>query len=62
MWKNEHGPRHGPMDHGCGCGCHDGRHFFTKEERLEKLEDYKNWIEKEKQGVEERIEELKKSL
>ncbi|NMC57919.1 MAG: hypothetical protein GYA51_00780, partial [Candidatus Methanofastidiosa archaeon] len=50
MWKNEHGPRHGPMDHGCGCGCHDGRHFFTKEERLEKLEDYKNWLEKEKQG------------
>jgi len=56
MWK--HGPRHEPMN--CGCGCHSGRRFLTKEERIEMLEDYKNWLEKEKQGVEERIEELKK--
>lgn len=56
----EHESRHWHMGHKYDCHC--GRHFFTKEERLEKLEDYKNWLEKEKQGVEERIEELKKSL
>ena len=60
----EHGPRHshrhGPMEH--GPGCHRRRHFYTKQERIEMLEEYKTWLDKEKQGVEERIEELKKSL
>ena len=44
------------------CGCHgDGRHFLTKEERIKKLEEYKEWLENEKKGVEETIEELKKA-
>ena len=37
-----------------------GRHFFTKEERAELLEMYKKWLEKEAQGVEEILKELKK--
>jgi len=32
---------------------------LTKEEKLEWLEDYKNDLQKELQGVTERIEELK---
>ena len=35
--------------------------FFIKEEQIEHLELYKKWLEKEKQGVEERIETLKKA-
>ncbi|KYC51768.1 MAG: hypothetical protein AMQ22_01162 [Candidatus Methanofastidiosum methylothiophilum] len=64
MWKHEHmghgRPRYESMNCSCGGSCHSGRRFLTKEERIEMLEDYKNWLEKEKQGVEERIEELKK--
>ncbi|HOM95335.1 MAG: DUF5320 domain-containing protein [Candidatus Methanofastidiosa archaeon] len=45
-----------------GHGIHRRRRFFTKEERIQMLEDYKIWLEKERQGVEERIEELKKTL
>ena len=36
-----------------------GRRFLTKEEKLEWLEDYKTDLEKELQGVTERIQELK---
>jgi len=66
MWKfenMEHGPRQGHRhDHrNCEPGFHRRRHFFTREERLQMLEEYKTWLEKEKQGVEERIEEIKKS-
>jgi len=53
-----HVPRHGIHMHGCD----RRRHFYTKQERIEMLEGYKTWLDKEKQGVEERIEELKKSL
>ncbi len=51
-----HGPgmMHGQGDHACG------RHFFTKEERAEVLERYREWLEKESKGVEEAIEGLKK--
>ena len=38
-----------------------GRSFLTKEEKIEKLEQYKKWLENEKKGVEETIEELKKA-
>jgi len=38
-----------------------GRHFLTKEEKIEKLEEYKKWLENEKKGVEEAINELKKA-
>ena len=63
MWNNErmeHGPRHEHRRH--EHDCHRRRHFYTKQERIEMLEEYKTWLDKEKQGVEERIEELKKSL
>ena len=41
--------------------CHYGRNFLTKEEKMEHLKEYKNWLEKEKKGVEEKIEELNKA-
>jgi len=39
--------------------CGLDRRYLTKEEKLEWLEDYKTNLEKELQGVKERIEELK---
>ncbi len=63
MWKNErmeHGPRHGHRMH--KHSCERRRHFYTKQERIDMLEEYKTWLDKEKQGVEEKIEELKKAL
>lgn len=37
-----------------------GRHFLTKEEKTERLQEYKEWLESEAKGVEEAIEQLKK--
>lgn len=37
------------------------RQFYTKEEKIEMLEEYKKWLEKEAQGVKETIEKLKKA-
>lgn len=50
---------------GFGChshkfGCHGGRCFPTREEKIEMLEEYKKILEKEAKGVEETIEILKK--
>ena len=52
-----HGHGHG---HGDSC-CHGARHFLTREEKIEHLEMYKEWLEKEAQGVKEAIDELKKA-
>jgi len=52
-----HGPNRMYRNHGMQCW----RQFPTKEERIEHLEEYKKWLEKEKKGVEEAIEELKKA-
>jgi hypothetical protein len=44
-----------------GCGGHWGygaRSFLTKEEKLAMLKEYKEDLEKEVEGVEERIKEL----
>ena len=46
-----------------GCGGHWGwgygvRTFLTKEEKLAMLKEYKEDLEKEVQGIEERIKEL----
>ena len=42
-------------------GCHCGpRQFMTKEEKIKSLKEYQELLEKESQGVKERIEELKK--
>ena len=35
-----------------------GRHFLTKEEKIAKLKEYKNWLDNESKGVEEKITEL----
>ena len=40
---------------------HCCRHFPTKEEKIEHLEEYKKWLEQETKGVEETIQELKKA-
>ncbi len=46
----------------CGCGGGRGmRGFLTKEERIEILSEYKEQLEKEAKGVDERIKELKKN-
>jgi hypothetical protein len=44
-------------NHGMQCW----RHFLTKDEKIEMLEEYKKWLEKETKGVEERIKELNKA-
>jgi hypothetical protein len=51
------------MGYGYGCcggsaGRYGGRSFLTKEERLTMLKEYKDDLEKEVKGVEERIKEL----
>ena len=43
---------------GCGCG---PRGFLTKEEKIKMLQEYKESLEKEAQGVSERIKELEKN-
>lgn len=44
-----------------GCGCYEERRFFTKDEKIEMLEEYKEYMEKEAEGVAEKIERLKKA-
>ena len=50
------------MGYGYGCcgtaGSQRSRSFLTKEERIELLKEYKNDLEKETQGVSEKIKEL----
>ena len=52
---NEHYGRY--RNHGMQCW----RHFLTKDEKIEMLEEYKKWLENETKGVEERIKELNKA-
>ena len=45
---------------GCGCGCGPSfRRFFTVKEEQECLKSYKEQLQKELAGVEERIKELR---
>jgi hypothetical protein len=46
----------------CGCGMNpeDFRNFLTKEEKAAILKEYKESLEKELKGVEERIKEIQK--
>jgi len=52
---------------GCGCGMdhhghgHFARHFMTKAEKIEKLENYIEELKNELAGVQERLKELKVS-
>ncbi len=47
------------MDGNCGYG--GIRNFLTKEEKLEILNEYKDNLEREAQGVKEKIKELEKN-
>ncbi|MDQ0285418.1 hypothetical protein J2Z49_000519 [Desulfofundulus luciae] len=45
-----------------GCHCHGGqfhRHFYSREERLDRLENYLKQLQAEVKAVEEKIKELK---
>jgi len=44
----------------CESSC-GGRSFLTKEERIQKLNKYKEWLDNESNGVQEKIEDLKKA-
>jgi hypothetical protein len=49
---------------GCGCygsGYQRARSFLTKEERMTRLKEYQDELDKEKQGISERIKELEAS-
>ncbi len=61
-------PRKAPISSGlagcacgcCGCGCGPGfRRYFSTQEERECLESYKDQLQKELAGVEERIKECK---
>jgi len=46
------------------CGCSEGfegRKFLTREEKIERLQSYKTWLDSESKGVEEVITNLKKA-
>jgi len=40
---------------------YEGRHFLTTEEKITRLEEYKEWLDNESKGVAEAIEKLKKA-
>lgn len=51
------------MNNNLGCGCSGSgfqraRSFLTKEERIALLKEYQEELDKEKQGISERIKEL----
>ncbi|HLD43623.1 MAG TPA: hypothetical protein VJB08_06605 [Candidatus Nanoarchaeia archaeon] len=46
-----------------GCECEETpRQFLTNEEKIEKLQEYKNWLEKEAKGVAEAMSRIKKGM
>jgi len=59
------GSQRGFGDRGCNCGCcgcgcgRSFRRFISAPEELECLEEYKDQLQKELAGVEERIREVK---
>jgi hypothetical protein len=56
--KGHHGDT--AMAHGmCGCGCGE-RRFLSKKEKIEMLEEYKEALKNELEGVEEKLKELSK--
>jgi len=44
----------------CGVSVQRARTFITKDERIGMLNEYKDYLEKEAQGVSERIKDLEK--
>jgi hypothetical protein len=54
-----HGAHHRGMVHGaCGCGF-GGRRFLSRNEKIEMLEEYRESLKNELEGVEEELKELK---
>ncbi len=51
-----HGHHPGKGKGHCGCG----RHFLSREEKVEKMKQYREWLVKETKGVDEAIAELEK--
>lgn len=49
------------MNGGCNCGYGGMRGFLTKKEKLEILKEYKENLEQEVKGIDERIRELEKN-
>lgn len=45
----------------CGVSVSKARSFLTKDERITLLKEYKNDLEKEAQGVSEKIKDLEKA-
>ena len=39
----------------------EGRRFLTAEEKIDKLQKYKEWLDSEAKGVDEAIKKLKKA-
>ena len=55
-----HEAHHMGMAHGmCGCGC-GGRRFLSRKEKVEMLEEYRESLKNELEGVEEELNELKR--
>ena len=54
------GSHHGGMVQSmCGCSC-GGRRFLSRKEKIEMLEEYKESLKNELEGVEEELKELKR--
>jgi hypothetical protein len=60
MWEVKHSMGYGSC-YGGGTGYRSARSFLTKEERIGLLKEYKDDLEKEREGVVERIKELEAS-
>ena len=46
----------------CGCGPHStNRSFLTKEEKIDMLKEYQDSLEKEAQGVKEKIKRMEEA-
>jgi hypothetical protein len=43
------------------CDTYCGRQFLTTEEKIERLKEYKKWLDNESKGIDEAITELKKA-
>ena len=55
-----HEAHHMGMAHGmCSCGC-GGRRFLSRKEKVEVLEEYRESLKNELEGVEEELNELKR--
>jgi hypothetical protein len=52
-----HGIHHLGAGGMCGCGCHE-RRFMSKKERIEMLEEYRESLKCELEGVEEELKDL----